>query len=95
MVGGIELPTTPNLLEEGGLDLNITLSPEANRLLAEEIERLRHTSFVCRFLVGRPSRGIVWDMFRVAVLENMPVIKRVRGLGKNFFNIELGNGSLA
>jgi hypothetical protein len=31
----------------------------------------------------------------VAILENMPVIKSVRGLGKNFFHIELGNGSLA
>ena len=96
MVGGIELPPTPILLdEEGGLDLDITLSPEANRLLAEEIVCLRRTSFVCRFLAGRPSRGIVRDMFQVVVLENMPVIKSVRGLGKNFFHIELGNGSLA
>ena len=28
-------------------------------------------------------------------MENMPVIMSVRGLGKNFFHIELGNGSLA
>ena len=96
MVGGIELPPAPILLdEEGGSDLDITLSPEANRLLAEEIERLRRTSFVCRFLAGRPSRGMVRDMFQVAMLENMPAIKSVRGLGKNFFHIELGNGSLA
>ena len=33
-------PTKPSLLQrEGGTDLDITLSPEANRLLAEEIER--------------------------------------------------------
>ena len=38
---------------------------------------------------------MVRDMFQVAVLENMPMIKKVRGLGKNFFHIELGNGSLA
>ena len=95
-MGGIELPPAPNLLdEEDGSDLAITLSPEANRVLAEEIERLRRTSFVCRFLAGRPSRGMVRDMFQVAVLENMPVIKSVRGLGKNFFHIELGNDSLA
>ena len=37
---------------------------------------------------------MVRDMFQVAVLENMLVIKNVRGLGKNFFHIELGNGSL-
>ena len=71
MVGGIKLPTSPILLDEGGSDLDITLSPEANRLLAEEIERLRCTSFACRFLAGRPSRGMVWDMFQVAMLENM------------------------
>ena len=95
-MGGIELPPAPRFLdEEGGSDLAITLSPEANCVLAEEIERLRRTSFVCRFLAGRPSRGMVRDMFQVAVLENMPVIKSVRGLGKNFFHIELGNGSLA
>jgi hypothetical protein len=28
------------------------------------------------------------------MLENMPVIKSAKGLGKNFFHIELGNGSL-
>ena len=95
MVGGIELPTTPILPDEEGSELDITLSPEANRLLVEEIERLRRTSFVCRFLTGRPSRGMVRDMFQVALMENMPVIKSVRGLGKNFFHIELGDGSLA
>ena len=41
--------------------------------------------------LGRPSRGMVQDMFHVAMMENMPVIKSVRGLGKNFFHIELGN----
>ena len=96
MVGGIELPPAAILIdEEGGSDVDITLSPEANRFLAEEIDRLRRTSFVCRFLAGRPSRGMVRDMFQVVVLENMPVMKSVRGLGKNFFHIELGNGSLA
>ena len=40
MVGGIELPTEPTMLHGGGTNLDITLSPEANRLLAEEIERL-------------------------------------------------------
>ena len=95
MVGGIELPTAPILPDEEGSELDITLSPEANRLLVEEIERLRRTSFVCRFLAGRPSRGMVRDMFQVALMENMPVIKSVRGLGKNFFHIELGDGSLA
>ena len=94
-MGGIELPPTPILLDEGGSDLDNTLSPEANHFLAEEIERLRRTSFVCRFLAGRPSQGMVRDMFQVAMLENMPVIKSVNGLGKNFFHIELGNGSLA
>ena len=34
-------------------------------------------------------------MFQVAVMENMFVIKSVMGLGKNFFHIELGDGSLA
>ena len=87
MVGGIKLPTSPILLDEGGSDLDITLSPEANHLLAEEIERIWRTSFVCRFLAGRPSRGMVRDMFQVAVMENMPMIKSVRGLGKNFFHI--------
>ena len=46
MVGGIKLPTTPILPDREGSELDITLSPEANRLLVEEIERLRHTSFV-------------------------------------------------
>ena len=49
MVGGIELPPAPILLdEEGGSDLAITLSPKANRFLAEEIERLNDvpTSYV-------------------------------------------------
>ena len=92
MVGGIKLPTSPILLdEEGGSDLDITLSPEANRLLAKEIDRLRRTSFVCRFLAGRPNQGMVQDMFQVGVMETMPVIKSVRGLGKNFFHIELCN----
>ena len=96
MVGETELPTDPSALhEEGGVDLDLTLSPEANRLLAAEIERLRRTSFVCRFLSGRPSRGMVRDMLQVAVMENMPPIKNVRGLGKNFFHIELGDGALA
>ena len=96
MVGEIELSAEPTVLhEEGGIDLDITLSPEANRLLAEEIKRLRRTSFVCRFLAGRPSRGMVQDMLQVAVLENVPLIKSVRGLGKNFFHIELGDGTLA
>ena len=78
MVGETELPTDPTALhEEGGVDLDLTLSPEANRLLVEEIERLRRTSFVCRFLSGRPSRGMVRDMLQVAVMENMPPIKNV------------------
>ena len=96
-VGGCsELPTDPSSLQgEGSIDLDITLSPEANRLLGEEIERLRRTSFVCRFLAGRPNRGMVRDMLQVAVMENMPSIKSVRGLGKNFFHIELGDDSLA
>ena len=34
-------------------------------------------------------------MFEVVVLENMHVIKSFRGLGKNFFHIELGNGLFA
>mgnify|MGYP006982070087 CR=1 FL=1 len=96
MVGGIELPTTPSSLEgEGRSDLDITLSPEANHLLADEIKRLRHTSFVCRFHACRPSRGMVQDMLQLAMMENMPLIKSVRGLGKIFFHIELGDGSLA
>ena len=83
MVGGIELPTEPTVLqEEEGTDPDITLSLEANRLLAEEIERLRRTSFVCRFLAGRPSRGMVRDMLQVVMMENMPPIKSVQGLGK-------------
>jgi hypothetical protein len=84
MVGGIELPPTAILLEkEGGSNLDITLSLEANHFLVEEIECLWRTSLVCRFMVGRPSRGMVRDMFQVAMLENMPVIKSVRGLGKS------------
>jgi hypothetical protein len=36
MVGGIELPPAAILFEEeGGLDLHITLSPEANCFLAK------------------------------------------------------------
>ena len=38
---------------------------------------------------------MVHDMFQVALMENMPVIKTVRGLGKKFFHIELGDGLLA
>ena len=64
MVGGIELPPSAILIdEEGGSDVDITLSLEANRFLVEEIECLRRTSFVCGFLAGRPSRGMVRDMF--------------------------------
>ena len=49
MVGGMELPRTPTLLDEEGVsDLDTTLSPKPNHLLAEEIERLR---------------GMVQDMF--------------------------------
>jgi hypothetical protein len=41
MVGGSELPPSAILLEEeSGSALDITLSPEANRFLAEEIEHL-------------------------------------------------------
>ena len=78
MVGGIALPIAPSLLDgEGGSDFDITLSPETNRLSSEEIERLRRTSFVCRFLAGRPIRGMVRDMLQVVVMENMPSIKSV------------------
>ena len=31
----------------------------------------------------------------MVVMENMPSIKSVRGLGKNFFHIELGDDLLA
>ena len=71
------------------------LVPKANRILAEEIECLHRTSFVCRFLASRPSRGMVRDMLKVVVMENMPSIKTVRGLGKHFFHIELCDGTMA
>ena len=48
-----------------------------------------------RFLAGRPNRGMVQDMLQVGVMENMPSIKSVRGLGKHFFQIELGDDTLA
>ena len=46
-----------NIDERKGIDLY--LSPAENQRLADEVGRLKCSSFICRLLGGRPSKGFV------------------------------------
>ena len=74
--------------------LDVFLSEEESEILNAEIRILKKCSFICKLLGGRPSRGMVWDMLQVALMDRAPQIKNVDNMGRNFFYIEVTEGSL-
>ena len=73
--------------------LDVFLSEEESTILNAEIKRLKKCSFICKLFGGRPSRGMVHDMLQVALMDKIPQIKNVDNMGRNFFHIEVIEGS--
>ena len=73
--------------------LDVFLSEEESTILNAEIKRLKKCSFICKLLGGRPNRGMVRDMLQVALMDKVPQIKNVDNMGRNFFHIEVNEGS--
>ena len=55
-----EKPVEENIDERKGIDLY--LSPAENQRLADEVGRLKCSSFICQLFGGRPSKGLLRDM---------------------------------
>ena len=73
--------------------LDVFLSEEESTILNAEIKRLKKCSFICKLFGGRPNRGMVRDMLQVALMDKVPHIKSVDNMGRNFFHIEVNEGS--
>ena len=82
--------------EEEGIDerkgINIYLSPAENRRLMEEVGRLKCSSFICRLLGGRPSKGLLRDMLQATLLDKMPPIQNILRMGLNYYHVILEEG---
>ena len=85
-----EKPVEGNIDERKGIDLY--LSPAENQRLAEEVGRLQCSSFICRLLGGRPSKGLLRDMLQAALLGKMPPILNILRMGLNYYHVILEEG---
>ena len=85
-----EKPVEENIDERKGIDLY--LSPAENQRLAEEVGRLKCSSFICRLLGGRPSKGLLRDMLQAALLGKMPPIQNILRMGLNYHHVILEEG---
>ena len=85
-----EKPEEEGIDERKGIDLY--LSPAENRRLMEEVGRLKCSSFICRLLGGRPSKGLLRDMLQAALLDKMPPIQNILRMGLNYYHVILEEG---
>ena len=85
-----EKPEEEGIDERKGIDLY--LSPAENRRLMEEVGRLKCSSFICRLLGGRPSKGLLRDMLQATLLDKMPPIQNILRMGLNYYHVILEEG---